>query len=507
MCTTASLIYAVAPPSITGFLRACRNDALLRMRQPAYLFDDADTGFCNLIKPVNVSAGVPKIRPGAPYDPNDRKSLQEYASRLSGKTLGEVCDAEFFRFSSKNKGSFGSILESGYFMIDSNNERQPDFEELGIELKTAPVVKTIKKEYRSKERMSLSNINYMTLLDEGIEGSLLHKNRELLIIFYIDDGETDVSEQVIIGSVIWLFPEDDMRIIKDDWKIIADMVERGLAHELSGGLTFYLEAAPKGPGKGKGMKKQPFSDVLAQTRAFALKPRYVGSILKAMGDAEKIVKEISEWDESKSFEDLVIGRFAPYLGMYFEELESIFGSFGDNDKGRYASMARLIMGVKGRKIEEFEKADVLMKTIRLKPNGLPKEDMSFPYFKNDDILNGVWEESEFHMMLDKKFLFVAYQIDPDGRVYLKAAGFWSMPAADMKEAEKVWLEAQRCIKEGDLDAMPKKSWNEVAHVRPHARDKKDTYVDSNGSICEKKSFWLNSSYIGAVLANFVNKAN
>ncbi len=423
---------------------------------------------------------------------------------MSGKTLGEVCDAEFFRFSSKNKGSFGNILESGYFMIDNNNEHQPDFEKLGIELKTAPVVKATKKEYRPKERMSLSNINYMTLLDEGIEGSLLHKNRELLIVFYIDEGETDVREHVIIGSIIWVFPEDDMRIIEGDWKIIADMVGRGLAHELSGRLTFYLEAAPKGPGKGKGMRKQPFSDILAQTRAFALKPRYVGSILKALGDAEKIVKEISEWDEGKSFEDLVIGRFVPYTGKYFEELESVFGSFGDNDKGRYASMARLIMGVKGRKIEEFEKANVTMKIIRLKPNGRPKEDMSFPYFNHEDIINGTWEESDFRDVLDRKFLFVVYQIEHDGRTYLRAAKFWSMPMADMLQAEEVWTETQRRLKNGKFDSLPKSSENRVAHVRPHARNKNDTYAGSDGVQYEKKSFWLNSSYLKDVLARLID---
>lgn len=447
---------------------------------------------------------MPKVRPDAPYDPNDRESLLKYASKLRGKTLGEVCDEIYFRYSSKNKGSFGSILESGYFMIDNNNEHEPDFEDLGIELKTTPLVKATKTDYRPKERMSLSNINYMTLLTEGIDGSLLHKNNELLVIFYLDDGKSDIKNQKIVDSILWKFPEEDMRIIKNDWERIADMVRQGRAHELSGRLTFYLEAAPKGPGKGRGMRRQPHSDVSAKPRAFALKPRYVGSIWKGVKNAEKIVKSLSEWDEKKTFENVVTERFVPYLGMSFEMLESKFGKLKDNDKGKYATMARLIMGIKGRRIEEFEKADVTMKIIRLKPNGRPKEDMSFPYFNHEDIVNGTWEESDFRIVLDRKFLFVVYQIDSDGHTYLRTAKFWSMPMADMLQAEEVWTKTQYLLKKGEFDSLPKSSENRVAHVRPHARNKKDTYTCSDGKQYMKKSFWLNSSYLKDVIAGLID---
>ena len=41
-----------------------------------------------------------------------------------------------------------------------------------------------------------------------------------------------------------------------------------------------------------------------------------------------------------------------------------------------------ILGLElGQKIEEFEKADIQVKTIRLKENNLPKEDISFPTFE------------------------------------------------------------------------------------------------------------------------------
>ncbi|MFA6680300.1 MAG: Sau3AI family type II restriction endonuclease [Candidatus Methanomethylophilaceae archaeon] len=448
---------------------------------------------------------MPKVRSDAPYDPNDRESIKRYASNLKGKILGEVCDAEIFRFSFKNKGSFGSALESGYFMIDNNNEKEPDFKDLGIELKTAPMTSATKTEYRPKERMSLSNINYETILTEGIQGSLLHKNHELLVVFYLDNGEADIRDQKILGSILWKFPEEDMRIIKGDWETIADMVRRGLAHELSGRQTFYLEAATKGPGKGKGLKKQPFSDELAKPRAFALKSRYVKAIWKASKDTERMIKDISEWDEKKTFEEVVIGRFVPYQGMYFDEIESRFGIHNSSDKGRYASIARMMLGIKGKKIEEFEKADVVMKTIRLRPDGTPKESMSFPYFKYEDIIEGTWDESDFHEVLDKKFLFVIYQIDNNEDVYFKTAKFWSMPVKDMVLAEEMWLDTQKRLRGGNYDSLPRSSENKVAHVRPHAKNKADTYVGLNGHEYEKKSFWLNSSYLKEVIDKLIRE--
>ena len=43
--------------------------------------------------------------------------------------------------------------------------------------------------------------------------------------------------------------------------------------------------------------------------------------------------------------------------------------------------------------------------------------------------------------------------------------------------------------------LPKQSESRVAHVRPHARDSKDTYPLPDGREMVKQCFWLNRTYI------------
>ena len=60
----------------------------------------------------------------------------------------------------------------------------------------------------------------------------------------------------------------------------------------------------------------------------------------------------------------------------------------------------------GPEIEEFEKADIQVKTIRLKENNLPKEHVSFKNFKYEEIIKLDWEESDLKHILEQKFFLV-----------------------------------------------------------------------------------------------------
>jgi len=44
------------------------------------------------------------------------------------------------------------------------------------------------------------------------------------------------------------------------------------------------------------------------------------------------------------------------------------------------------------------------------------------------------------------------------------------------------------------------SESSVAHVRPHARNAKDTELTPQGEQLVKKSFWLNQKYIAKIIA-------
>jgi DNA mismatch repair protein MutH len=179
-------------------------------------------------------------------------------------------------------------------------------------------------------------------------------------------------------------------------------------------------------------------------------------------------------------------------------------------------LTKAILGISlDKEIEEFQKAEIIVKTVRLKENNLPKEDISFPTFKYEELVNEDWENSEFKDILEHKFLFVFFQFE-DEKFVLRKVKFWNMPYSDLLEVEKVWKKTQQIIAKGDIvkgfktdkngkesreTNFPNKDFSNISHVRPHAKDASDTYAlpkkDKLTKQMEhtKHCFWLNNSYV------------
>lgn len=152
----------------------------------------------------------------------------------------------------------------------------------------------------------------------------------------------------------------------------------------------------------------------------------------------------------------------------------------------------------GRSIGDLEAAGIETKTIRLNAAGRPRESMSFPGFKYQEIINQSWEESSFCERIERKFLFVVFAPDNEGTERFERFGFWNMPFEDRLEAHRVWEVTKQRVIEGIYD-FPRQSESHVAHVRPKARDSNDTHPTPQGGSHVKLAFWLNSGYIDSVL--------
>jgi hypothetical protein len=205
--------------------------------------------------------------------------------------------------------------------------------------------------------------------------------------------------------------------------------------------------------------------------------------------------------------------FSLYLEKTPEQiLNSLNIELNSKAKNYFSNITKAILKIDVNKnIEEFSKADIVVKTIRLKENGMPKEDISFPAFKYCEIIEEKFEDSDFYERISKKFLFVFFQFEDD-KLYLKSVKFWNMPMQDILECEKVWNETLKNIKNGDIVKLitstgirktffPNKKFNSVSHVRPHARDKNDCFElpfpDNKTGFRKytKHCFWLNASYV------------
>ena len=446
-------------------------------------------------------------------------SIIEFAKQLKNQTLRQACGSEIEKHGYKGKGNFGQILEKFYFGYEPNSDAEPDFKEAGIELKSSPL-KTLKNgDFRSKERLVLNIINYLEVHKEDFEtSSFWKKNAHLLLVFYLHDKDLNLLDYIIKLVDGWQYPNEDLKIIKRDWEFINQKIKDGKAHELSEGDTFYLGACTKGSTALKSFRDQPFNKEQAKQRAYSLKQGYVNHIIANIAQEEtavygKIIERPEILEEVRSIEEIVILKFHPFYGKSAEQIEQELGlELNQKAKSYFANLTNAILGLElGQKIEEFEKADIQVKTIRLKENDLPKEDISFPTFEYQELIETDWEDSDFKNILESKFFFVFYQFEGENLI-LRKVKFWNMPYSDIVEAKNVWQEMVKTVSNGEIvkevtekgvrkTYFPKKTENKVSHVRPHARNAADTYelpvADKLTGLTEytKHCFWLNASYV------------
>jgi len=453
------------------------------------------------------------------FDLNSADSIIDFAKLLKGQTLRQACGVEIEKHGYKGKGNFGQILEKFYFGYEPNSDAEPDFLEAGIELKSSPL-KTLKNgEFRSKERLVLNIINYLQVHKEDFEtSSFWKKNAQLLLVFYLHDKDLDLLGYSIKLVDVWKYPDEDLIIIKRDWEFINQKIKKGKAHELSEGDTFYLGACTKGATALKSYRDQPFNEEQAKQRAYSLKQGYVNHIIANIAQKEtavygRIIDKPEILDEVRSIEEVVLSKFHGFYGKSAGQIERELGlELNQNAKSYFANLTNAILGLElGQKIEEFEKADIRVKTIRLKENNLPKEDISFPTFEYQELVKTDWEDSDFKNILESKFFFVFYQFEGENLI-LRKVKFWNMSHSDILEAKNVWEKMVKTVSNGEIvqevtskgirkSFFPKKSENRISHVRPHARNADDTYelpvADKLTGLTEytKHCFWLNASYV------------
>ena len=444
-----------------------------------------------------------------PYDSSSKDSIYKYAVELRGSTLREKCDVEKIADIRQNKGSFGSAVERYYFGLAPNAESAPDFKEAGLELKTTPLRQLKDGRLASKERLVLGMIDYMQVVDESFETShLIDKAEDVLLVSYRWEPDTDPLDYRVELVDILSFhemPDDDLVQIKADWEAVVDKVRNGLAHEISGSDTLYLEACTKAA-TSKDRRRQPYSDIPAKPRAWALKSSYMTAMSNHLLEkTQSISRDASE--TGMTLIEIVRSRFAPFVGLTEQELGERFGYMKKDarkPKNLCALITRHILGVSDdAKIEEFEKAGIVPKTMRVKPNGTPKESMSFPFFDYFNLVETPYADSNFAQYMEQKYLFVIYREDEGGEYRLSEVVFWQMPEQDVEEAERCYEEMRSRVANGRAQDSVKSSENRCCHVRPHGRDSSDTLPTPQGDRVVKKSFWLNAQYLKGEIERIV----
>lgn len=463
-------------------------------------------------------------------------SIFNHSRHLIGHSLHSLLGETAIGQCRRGKGGLGQMVEELFFHYDINSYREADFADASVELKCTPLLKSrANNSYRIKERLVCTMIDYFELADTPFEDShLLAKCRLMLILFYLHVSGKAIYDYKFLFRVLWQLPEKDLILIKKDYQTIADKVRRGEAHLISEGDTLYLGACRKGQ-KDDSPQPQPYSDLKANRRAFSLKPAYMRHILSHVTESgsdyftnytepEKPGFELVSTAElqGSTFEQIILNRFSPYIGKNYPQICQMLGIAAYQAKNKYADVAALIASDSRSKrlstAEEFIKSGIIMKTVRLQKNGMPKESMSFKNIDYCEIQdNADWVESETYEIFTNRFMFVVFKpvhgeeievfnnhsglCRTEQSYVLDSVFFWTMPPEDLAVARDYWENIRHAVQTDNISSEAFWSIGDHLkfHVRPKARMKSDKAMNPNGGLCDKYCYWFNADYVKQII--------
>lgn len=185
------------------------------------------------------------VAPAAPVaPPGSEEELLQRAEALAGRTLGALAatlGAQAPEHLRGHKGWVGNLLER-LLGSTAGSKSAPDFERLGVELKTLPVDRA------GKPRES-TYVCVVPLADieepEWESSSVLHKLRRVLWVPILADKGGAIGARVVGRPLLWSPDESEMELLRSDWQAHTTAIRQGFVEHIRGTDGVVLQIRPK----------------------------------------------------------------------------------------------------------------------------------------------------------------------------------------------------------------------------------------------------------------------
>lgn len=433
-------------------------------------------------------------------------ALIAHAESLQGVQLGSINPKLWSTYPSKRtKGEIGRTIEA-FFDIPQNARQEPDFPELGIELKVTPLIAT-QRGVRSKERVSITQINYEDIRHTPFGLSHLRaKTRRVLFVFYEYLPGQPIGFFPIRTAHLWQPTTYENNALEVAYRHVRSAVMAGTAHLLSASDTTLVESATKG--SGHNLVSQPNSPIRAPRRAFAFKSSAMTQIYRDITSGTRNLPDEgpSSVDEIDSYIDRMI---SPWVGRLFDDIQRSVApeTIGAKDKSLVARVARRMMGAPPHSstVPTLARRGLTIRSTRVDgQTRLPFEATSFPAITYDDVDSMTWEDSpEREAVSDMVFIVFSGNRGGPGDLRFENAVRWRPTTSQIAEMESEWNVLMAHVRSGNLASRPRASDTSFFHIRPHGSNRDDTALLPTGQPFVKSSFWLNRTAVQQVILDSV----
>jgi DNA mismatch repair endonuclease MutH len=419
------------------------------------------------------------------------------AEELEGKHLGEIPGAKFTASDPRRgRQEVGHAIEA-WFGIPPNPTRGPDFPAAGIELKSVPVERK-PTGYRIKERTVVSLIDYVQFGLETWATASVRSKLNILFVFFEHIVGGSKADFPVHSSVLWSLEGEVEAQVKRDWEAVHTKVLAGLAHELTETDGLILGPCTKGADSSV-LRRQPFSDTRAKSRAFALKPSFTKGLF-VEPDARPL--QPKELVEAATLDEMQL-NFNRFVGREVRDVAREVGVEPSKRKDYAAWVVRnAVIASSPLRPEEFKAAGPTLRTPRVGANLLPYEAVSFPHFVILELTEEDWEDSGLLAHVEYMLfapVFGESRRTPPQECVIRPPIYWQPNTDQLETIKKEWTMFRDLIGVGKGDSLPHESDTHAIHVRPHGRNAADRDTDKRGQEMTKKSFWLNKRFVQEIL--------
>jgi DNA mismatch repair protein MutH len=218
----------------------------------------------------------------------DLEALLAHARALVGVELGALADALGLPVPVgrvRTKGWSGQVIEHE-LGVATGGARGPDFEALGIELKTVPVTPALVP----LESTAVCQIDPITIAGESWDTSYVRAKlaRVLFVALEVPPGARSVGDRRVAAVRLWAPGPDEEAAMRADFELVVrEYFRRGRAAEITGHLGNVLQVRPKG--RDAADLRAAYDATGRPTRigksGFYLRPAFVRRILARASDA------------------------------------------------------------------------------------------------------------------------------------------------------------------------------------------------------------------------------
>jgi len=177
-------------------------------------------------------------------EPQSEQQLLESCAAIAGQTLEQLanlCHVNFPTELKHAKGLTGQLLEK-VLGATAGNAAEPDFQQLGIELKTIPV------DINGKPRETTYVCTVPLTDNNGYNWEQSWVREKLARVLWVPveaDPQIPLAHRRIGSGILWSPSIEQLQVLQQDWEELMQIVVTGQFENLTAKIGNYLQIRPK----------------------------------------------------------------------------------------------------------------------------------------------------------------------------------------------------------------------------------------------------------------------